>query len=318
MTGRALDLRLVRARAAGIDELVAAWKSTTITLRLAGMAAFADAPSIGNKLRGALGTVLLGSASQAVKERKPCTWRTACTAEVFFGRRPIVAVAGERNEVPKPFALWAEKTNDGALLVKCRIFGFARSRTSAVAGALVTAVGDRVFWDLLAQDVGASGLASTNPQDVREEDDAFLPGEPPEEAEIDFVSAFDAERGEMLTSPSLLAGRLVARVALVGLWHGIDTRSSASAMLSSEDCNWRIETEELVGRAFRAKGGQRFANRVNRPASFRIAGDLSAIWPVLKLGELAHVGRGTTVGLGRYRLSVPGDKGAATPIGNTN
>ena len=39
------------------------------------------------------------------------------------------------------------------------------------------------------------------------------------------------------------------------------------------------------------------------PARFRLSGGLGPLWPALVIGQYAHVGRGASVGLGRYRLS---------------
>jgi CRISPR/Cas system endoribonuclease Cas6 (RAMP superfamily) len=40
--------------------------------------------------------------------------------------------------------------------------------------------------------------------------------------------------------------------------------------------------------------------------SWRLAGDLRALWPFLYLGQWLHVGKKTTFGLGHYQLIAHG------------
>lgn len=317
MTGPAIDLRLSTARPGDVKACLAAWGSTTITLVLPGLVGFADHPSIGNKLRGALGMVLLQSASPDVMKRKPCTWRRTCAAEVFFGSRPLISVSGISNEIPKPLVLWTEKGPAGALLVRCRVFGFARGWTSAVTEALVEAVQDVVFWQRVARDVGMVSVPRITPMDVAEtEDQIQIPQPTMVGAEMVFLSPIDADRGDPVEQPKLILHRLILRVTLLARWMGVDLGETAGRLLSRERPDEEIELADGFCQEPSRKGGQRFANHVARPVTFHLRGDLSAISPYLAIGELSHVGRGTTVGLGRYRLvAFQGDEGEQAEAG---
>lgn len=305
MSGASIDMRIASARPATIGELAEVWTSTAVRLRLAGLAGFADAPSFGNKLRGALGAVLLESASPAVRRRQPCTWHETSAAEVFFGKRPLVSFGSDRTEISKPYVLWTEKAPDGALVIGCRIFGFAQHWVSAVVAALVAAVEQRVAWEVLARDVHLVRRPPIVVEDVivaKETMDGFRPA--PAAATLSFLSPIDAERGDPVRQPELVTRRLIVRLVLVAVWHGLDVRLPAEDVLRDEAGPEIVETSGMGHSIPSLAGGHRFANRLSQPTTFSMSGDLRRVWPFLAMGTLTHLGRGATVGLGRYRLDI--------------
>lgn len=57
-----------------------------------------------DRLRGAVGNILLRAASPEARRRQPCPWDPPCTLDVFFGRRKQTAGL----ELPKPFVMGIE------------------------------------------------------------------------------------------------------------------------------------------------------------------------------------------------------------------
>ena len=51
-------------------------------------------------------------------------------------------------------------------------------------------------------------------------------------------------------------------------------------------------------------GGHQLKNSLLELPALEVAGDLAELWPFLLIGEAVHVGRGATVGLGRFRIGI--------------
>lgn len=309
MTGIALDHLLTHgARPGTLADLVAAWRMDEIEIRLAGMAGFAGSPSLGNKLRGALGEVLLMSASKAVRERRSCGWRHTSTAEMFFGRRPLIRLGDHDSEITKPYVFEIFSQNDGSLRIVMRIFGAACARTTAVADALVYALRRSVRWRDLARD-GPRFL----PNHIEPEAVDMAVNVPvrcrdaPGSAELVFVTPLDADRGDPTTSPSLVLERIVRRTALLAPWHGVSLADSYAALVAAAH---RIPIADFFPTSVPAPptGGHHAANTMAPPMTIGLSGPLDPIWPALRIGEAAHIGRGAALGLGRYRIVAKGDR----------
>lgn len=291
--------------------LMRCWREDRVLFRLPGMAGFAAAPSLLNKVRGAWGAVLLESGSVQVRQRRPCGWKRACAAEIFFGARPLLEVAGQVNEITKPYVLEAGRRG-GDLVIVLRIFGLAGDWRREAVMAMAQALRGSVRWRDLARD---GGLFVPRVVDVAEPRERRLEGLSPvagkgEEAQLVFLAPVDAETGRLRDAPWLLFERLRVRLAMVARWHDLDLSESWGRL--EEDwlgCSYEVSEVSLPARrdAGMARGGHRFRNRVDRPVRIVMAGALGNLWPLLELGRRVHVGRGASIGLGAYRL---GDRSA--------
>lgn len=305
MRVQALHRRLLQPEEdVDIAGLAARWREVVIEARLAGMGAYARCPSLLNKVRGALGRVLLESASEETRRRLPCGWARACAAEVLFGRKPAPDNGGA--EIAKPFVL--EAAQRGAdLLVRLRLFGMAGEWAREVAQALVAALRGRVRWRDLARDevlfTPADVAVSDLVQRVCGMDVAAA--QPAASLRLEFLTPVDAERGSLVDDPWLLFERLLMRLGMLARWQGVRLADDGGLMA---EC-WH----GLACEAWRADGGgrvwggHRFLNRVDAGVVMSIEGELEPLWPLLVLGERVHVGRGATVGLGRYQVVVGED-----------
>lgn len=312
MTGIALDHRLTqRVSEGGLRDLVDSWRMDEICVTLSGMAAFASSPSLGNKLRGALGSVLLDSASAAVQARRSCDWSRTSTAEIFFGSRPLLRLGTHSSEMAKPFVFATSGQSDGSLRVKLRVFGRACERTNAVADALVFAVRKRVRWSKLAKDGPRFLPKRIDPSNVEIASNRplVLDGLDTTGAELVFLVPMDAERGDATVSPRLILERIVRRTALLAPWHGVALTKAYGDLIAAAS-HVVIDVCEPTSAPAPGAGGHHMKNRLSPPLRLVLSGELQEILPALAICETAHVGRGASLGLGRYTLNpiAPNDK----------
>lgn len=303
MTGAALHQNLLQPReAAGFLGLVEAWQDEQISITLVGMAGFSNSPTLLNKVRGALGEVLLQSASAATRQRRPCTWSPTCAAEVFFGQKPRLSIGKFESHIPKPFVLSAQ-TQGANLLIGMKVFGFARWWVGEVAAALVVALRDYVRWKNLAKDNNIFVPAS--PDILRWK---IVSGKPvvlkqvPDEIRVEFMTPLDAERGSPESRPQLLFERLARRQIMLARWQGIKLETDLD-VLETDWLSCAYELEFSTAKA--VQGGHKFKNKVATDVTFTVRGNLKRLMPLLVLGERTSVGRGASIGLGAYRLVLP-------------
>jgi hypothetical protein len=177
--------------------------------------------SLGNKIRGALGTVLLRSASAAARERRPCDWDETCDLEMFFGRRKTVLLGSHASELAKPFVLSAHGLPNGELRIVLRLFGLACDRANAMADALVAALREHVHWSDLARDCGGFLPRLIDPENVAiTAIGALGVTEPPPAAILIFHTPIDVERANPQAKPQQVIVRLMRRLALLTPWQG--------------------------------------------------------------------------------------------------
>ena len=304
MSAIALDFTQIRKSKEGtLADLLAAWQMDEVEIELPSMGGFANSPSLGNKVRGAFGVALLEGASAAVRSRKRCDWPWTSTAEIFFGRRRLITLGRHSSEIAKPFVLSARRSPSGSLIVAIRIFGSARERTSAATDALIRSVRDLVRWSDLAKDENHFVPAKIEVASVSVQSGKGLVVERinPKSAELTFVTSIDAERGSVLDNPALVLERILRRVALLAPWQQVSLHDCYPALL--ETCAAvTVDAVDETSLPVQTTGGHRLANRLDASVSMHISGMIGPIWPALQIGEVAHVGRGASLGLGRFRL----------------
>jgi hypothetical protein len=283
--------------------LSSAWREEELTITLPAMGAFAQSPSLGNKLRGALGDVLLKSASSDVLDRAACRWSRPSTADIFYGVGEKIALGDHDSAIARPFVLFANEGRNHALDVRLRIFGDATARAEAVFDALIAAVCHKVDWQTMTRDGPRylpSRIAPSNVK-ARSYTEGFKPESLSDEADMIFLAAIDADRGNPATDPSIVLARLVRRLALIAPWFSTSLAQEYQALMELAE-QTHITIAEECSTPSPQLGGHHRANTLAPPMRFHLSNIPPAFRLPLLIGERIHIGRGASMGLGRYRL----------------
>ncbi len=307
MSGYALNRRLLEPEhQSDFSGLAQSWRQDIIELGLAGMAGFSSSPTLLNKVRGALGAILLESGSQAVRERRPCDWSPSCAAEVFFGRKPQIQIGPYRSEITKPYVLYAG-TKGQDLTIRMAVFGFASDWVRELTPALIQALQSRVRWPHLAKDAHNFIPAKIEvlAPNIISNASIELP-RVPGEVEIEFLTPLDAERGSLEDRPYLIFERLALRVFMLARWQGVKIEVPWQELEQAWlGCEYVLDNGPFGG-AVRF-GGHKFKNSVAANQTITVKGDLERLWPLLVIGERVNIGRGASIGLGRYHINKNSD-----------
>ncbi len=284
------------------------WHFQAIEVCLAGLGAFADLPGLLNKVRGALGNVLLAGASPEVRQGQICRSTPCCAAEVFFAPKPDIDIgfAGLRAQIAKPFVLAAEKYGSRDLLIRMTVFGLAEYWGQAACEALVAALRDQVHWKKLA--AGKYFVPATiDVEAVRIVDHQLsVPPVCPKECTLSFITPLDSERTKIADAPHRILKKLLVRVALMARWQGVRLSENLDMLYQRWErleCGFKglVHTTNL--RLDSNRNGQSGFREVSM-LELTIAGDLATLWPFLQIGQITHIGRGAVKGLGRFAVSV--------------
>lgn len=303
MTGAALNHRLATpSRQVDLAGLCDIWQHRRIVIRVIGMGRFATAPSLLNKVRGALGHVLLQMGSDDVLDRMPCDWTETCAAEGLFRPKPIIAVGPQHPEITKPFRLSA-KRYDQDLIVALDLFGFADVWRDEIKWALLQSLRKHVDWRALAKD---DALFVPSRIQVAEPvvQAVYLSKLDPElrQVRVVFQTPIDIERGDLREHPQLFFERLFIRVGMIARWHEVELNESWNGFKALWD---RLEYSFLgtENGSMQKVGGHKYRNQIRVINKMEIEGNLNRLTFLLTLGEAIGVGRGATIGLGNFELA---------------
>lgn len=282
-----------------LDGLAAGWFQQTIALRVAGAGETIGHPQLLRKARGAFGRGLMRSASAEALAGAPCPWRPACALDVLFREQGQLQPG---RGLPKPFVIEADRSRDD-LILRLTLIGFACDWMDGARERWIEAAREGLPWAVLARDLNAAPR-SVDVVDCRVTTlEGVRTDATPDAVAIHFTTGVDATGEDMRDSPWTLPARIVNRLAALARWQ--DMALDPDAMPALADL-WRrldyqpyLRLEEHFGLSHRT-------GHAMRNAGFRgsvdISGVLAPLWPALRLGELAHVGRGATAGRGRYRI----------------
>lgn len=291
-----LAQRLARPdRAVALEALAAHWAEATVTATVPGHAAVTEEAQLMNRIRGAVGRLLMGGASAEALAGAPCPWIPPCALDVLFREQARLGKHG----IPKPWVLELDRRGLD-LVVRIRLFGFAIDWCGAVAHVLAQALRERIDWA-----THAPGRFLPSPEVARLEiaEAPLRPVPPRPVAALVFLTPLDAAGDDPLDRPATVVGRLARRIDLMSRWMGIaveaDWRSLASHWNSLAYDPAGLRRRALARRSGRS--GRGFAAEAVE-GTLTVAGDLAPIWPLVTLGQSCHAGRGATAGLGRYRL----------------
>jgi hypothetical protein len=283
-----------------LEELAGTWSAATIEATVAGHGALADDLALMNRIRGALGRVLMQGASRDAIAGKPCSWRPPCALDVLFREQARLGKHG----IPKPWVLALDRRGFD-LIVRITLVGFALEWAGAVAQALAAALQHNIDWKGHGT---AHEVFLPKPHidrlEVQGLNGVMLP-RPRTSATLDFVTPLDAAGDDPLDRSATVIGRLARRLDLLARWMDIQIDADWEK-LSQVWNDLDFDAASLSRRAplDRQSGRERHKFKVELvQGSLGIAGNLEPIWPIIALGQMCHVGRKATAGLGRYALS---------------
>ena len=290
-----------------LQSLANCWRFQAVEICVQGLGAFVELPGMLNKVRGALGDVLLEGASDAVKKEQICPWFPSCSAEVFFATKPNIDVGFDDNqaEIPKPFVLAAERHGSQDLLIRMTVFGLAEYWVQAACEALVEALQYRVHWQKLAAGVYFVPARITIKSAKIRTDFTGLAKPASDECTLSFITPLDTERTEISNNPHQVLKKLLIRVVLMARWQGVQLAGDLDALFAE----WQKLECQIVGpvhtTSIRIDSGRNLQTGFREVSMFElvISGDLESLWPLLQIGETTHIGRGAVKGLGRYQVT---------------
>ncbi len=280
--------------------LAEAWFQQTVVLRIAGAARAAEHPGLLNKLRGSLGNALMKGASVEAAAGRPCPWQPACAFDVLF--REQARFEG-RHGVPKPWTVAADRAGLD-LDLRLTLFGFACDWADSVRERLAEAVRSNLPWRFLL------GPGAPERSEIRSSRIETLKGlrpvPAPEAVVLHFITGVDAAGSDPRDDPATLVARLARRIDGLARWQDAAIPAASWEVLAElwRHLHYSAGFTEGLHRRYSRRQGRAIRN-ADLAGRLEISGCLDPVWPLLRLGEHVHIGRGATAGRGRYRLLRP-------------
>ena len=280
--------------------LAEAWFQQTVVLRIAGAARATENPSLLNKLRGSFGNALMKGASVEAAAGRPCPWQPACAFDVLF--REQARFQG-RHGVPKPWIVAADRAGPD-LDLRLTLFGFSCDWVDSVRERLAEAVRFNLPWRFLLGPEAPEGLEirSSRIETLK----GLRPVPAPEAAVLHFITGVDAAGSDPRDDPATLVARLARRIDGLARWQDAAIPATSWESLSKvwRRLHYSAELTEGLHRRYSRRQDRAIRN-ADLTGWLEISGCLDPVWPLLRIGERVHIGRGATAGRGRYRLLRP-------------
>lgn len=283
-------------------ELYHNWRELTVSARchfskppwLANIPAWA----LAHRVRAALGNELKAVASPQAKAGQPCPWYPPCALDVFFRTQAMVTCGRELGKPYVPAIKYNNKNEE--VVVSFSLFGIACDYAPVISTALVGALRKGLRYN-----AWQSG-------EIRINDLKILQAEPPPldeaymRASLDFVTPVSQKlNNSLIHDPHTLLTGLGERLSGLARWHGLeiavapDEFKAACYSLGADSTGMRHRSAPKLsirqGRLMTLSG---FSGRLEY-----LGPALRELAPLLALGQRCHMGKSTTQGLGRYRLS---------------
>ncbi|MEL6967532.1 MAG: CRISPR system precrRNA processing endoribonuclease RAMP protein Cas6 [Pseudomonadota bacterium] len=289
---------------APVVDAAAQWFFQDIVVRVKRPAAHAETLVLLNRIRGALGTALMRSASPAAKNGQPCPYDPPCTLDVFY-RTQLETAPGFN--LPRPFVLQCDLARR-RIDVRLRVFGFATDWTMALRDALVASLAHDVVF--LGRDEGVDVRGTKAGFEVEGSHIETVHGltlaDPPPRICLTIKTALDNAGTSLVDTPASFIARLNRRIEGLARWQDMALQADWGALRQAAEA-LTFDTDGLEQDTVH-RGSRRQETAFENPSVF---GDLvftgpavavGAVWPFVVLGEITHAGRGATAGLGRYSL----------------
>lgn len=133
-----------------LDRLAEHWVAATVEATVPGHGALVGDLVLMNRVRRALGRMLMTGASAEAIAGKPCPWQPPCALDLLFREHARI---GGRHGIPKPWVLAFDRRGFD-LIVRITLFGFAIDWAGVVGHALAQALRDHI--------VASAGAVSTD------------------------------------------------------------------------------------------------------------------------------------------------------------
>lgn len=277
-----------------LETYAAQWFDQTIYLRLAGMGRLVDHPALLNNLRRSFGGALGRGASEVARKGGPCCWTPPSALDILF--REQLRWGGEG--LPKPFVIRADR-DEIDLIVSLRVFGFATDWLAAAEHAFIDGLRTVLPWSKLG---GSVPDIVTRHIKICEGIDL---GRVPSSVILNWLTPLDTHRLDVMAAPWSIFTRLLRRTKGLARWYDTDLDADD---FSLEGCYRALSYDMSMVQA----GTAEFWSGRNRKAvpqtvmrgQMRISGEISPLWPLLKIGQRINAGRGSVQGRGRFKVEI--------------
>jgi len=282
-----------------LAEFLDRFEARRIKIRIAGAAAALLEPALIGRLRGALGDILLRTASPQAIAGQACPWRPPCAFEALFRQQGRMTSG---TDFPSPWVIGVQARR-GTLEVILTLFGKAGEWAPAAAEALVEAC-IRIDWRAAANGfVPALTILDRSMERVTLDTSAIK-----EQTELEFLTPLVVSSQDAATSPVSAFTTFGLRLEGLARWHGLTLEpvdwSALAVNLRTAEWNWSDMEVVNWQRGSRRQG--RWLPMRGVVGMLHVAADsrtLAGIAPLLCLGAVAHVGADIAFGCGRFRIA---------------
>jgi hypothetical protein len=288
------------AEAVDLAAFCARFQASRIRVRLDGMAPAATDLALAGRLRGALGNVLVRTASPETAAGKPCPWDPPSAFEALFRKQGRMTPG---TDFPSPWVIGVTPRH-GDLEVTLTLFGIATEWAPAAAEAMVDACA-RVDWPAAAKVFVPAARA------VERRVDRVTIADLPNDAgavALTFLSPLVGSSKNPVEAPASAFTSLGLRLEGLARWHGltlapVDWRALAGLLVSAA---WMWSEADIVTWQRGSQRQDKWIGMKGVLGSLHVEADpatMRAIAPLLQLGRVAHVGADIAFGCGRYRIT---------------
>jgi hypothetical protein len=288
------------AEAVGLAAFCARLQAHRIRVRLEGLAPAASDLALAGRLRGALGNILVRTASPEAAAGRPCPWHPPSAFEALFRKQGRMTPG---TDFPSPWVIGVTPRR-GDLDVTLTLFGIATEWAPAAAEALVEACAC-IDWRAAAKVfVPAARVVERRVDHVTI---AELPNSTGAMV-LTFMSPLVGSSKDPVEAPASAFTSLGLRLEGLARWHGltlapVDWRTLADLLISAA---WTWSEADIVTWQRGSQRQDQWIGMKGVLGSLHVDADpdtMRAIAPLLQLGSITHVGADVAFGCGRYSMS---------------
>ena len=278
-----------------LSAIASAWHDQTVSFSLKG-AATAVSPEFGNHIRRSFLGALGRGASEAAAKGRPCTWDPPCALDVFL-REQIRGPHGDG--LPKPYVIAIDRQGRD-MIVSLTVFGMACEWFYLAAEALTDGVRRILPWEK------ATRGRVPHPPEILDRVCSVSSGldlsAPPSKLLVNLASPLDISRDKSKNAAAFL-GKALRRVDALARWQGLSLDADAGREIAIQLKGAVVHPANISAEVFESPNAERQKRKQTvLRGSFSVESHLELTWPLLRLAERSHIGRGATQGLGKIDL----------------